>query len=178
MLKSMTREGPPWHTTPLNHTMSLELMTSYFSTLVKAAGKTFRLDPGQSGRPDLIGVDFFGHATHVLSPWRAGTWTEQISHLTQLGHLSLIGRAVSGVDLAHLKGLAKLSSTGDSRQAGRTPPVCLRSRCGSWIGKPTVGNRTAALKALLIAFARRPSGVVARRPRPGGIRVGNCAPTT
>ena len=60
---------------------------------------------------DLIGVDYFGHVTSVWleQPATDGAIVE-VGHLTQLERLQLVGGFVSDGELAHLKGLTKLSN--------------------------------------------------------------------
>jgi internalin A len=61
---------------------------------------------------DLIGVDYFGHVTHVAICYPSNT-TEvpmaQIEHLTRLKSLCLSGSTISDEGLAHVTGLTNLS---------------------------------------------------------------------
>jgi len=60
---------------------------------------------------DLIGVDFFGHVTSVwLHPAPTDEAIVEVGRLTQLERLQLAGRFFSDGELAHLKGLTKLSN--------------------------------------------------------------------
>ena len=60
---------------------------------------------------DLIGVDYFGHVTSVwLQPAPTDGAIVEVGHLTQLERLQLVVGFVSDGELAHLKGLTKLSN--------------------------------------------------------------------
>jgi hypothetical protein len=60
---------------------------------------------------DLVGVDFFGHVTSVwLQPAPTDEAIVEVGVLTQLERLQLVGRFISDGELAHLKGLTKLSN--------------------------------------------------------------------
>ena len=59
----------------------------------------------------LIGVDYFAHVTSVwLEPAPTDGAIVEVGHLTQLERLQLVVGFVSDGELAHLKGLTKLSN--------------------------------------------------------------------
>ena len=63
---------------------------------------------------DLIGVDYFGHATYVGFPLhRRAAATDatlaEVGRLTRLQRLDVFSSSVTDAGLAHLKGLTKLS---------------------------------------------------------------------
>jgi internalin A len=61
---------------------------------------------------DLIGVDYFGHVTHVAICYpssRPDVPMAQIEHLTRLKSLCLSGSSVSDEGLAHVTGLTSLA---------------------------------------------------------------------